>query len=69
MSTLIGGIWSWCVISLMRKRLRRDQLVWAEGGGGGENGVFTVKSAYHLAHEIGLREEGSCSKGTTLKNV
>jgi hypothetical protein len=29
-------------------RNRKDQLVWA----GGKNGVFTVRSAYHLAHEI-----------------
>ncbi|XP_059441892.1 uncharacterized protein LOC132174217 [Corylus avellana] len=44
---------------------RRDRLVWA----GGKHGVFTVRSAYHLAKEIGQREEGSCSKENLQKKV
>ncbi|XP_059458269.1 uncharacterized protein LOC132187853 [Corylus avellana] len=44
---------------------RSDRLVWA----GEKNGVFTVRSAYHLAKALGLREEGSCSEDTRLKRV
>lgn len=36
---------------------RRDQIVWA----GAKNGKFSMHSAYHMAKEQGLREEGSFS--------
>jgi hypothetical protein len=40
-------------------RTRQDQLVWA----GTKHGNFTVRSAYHMGMEEGVREEGSSSNG------
>jgi hypothetical protein len=44
---------------------REDQLVWV----GTKNGEFTVRSAYHLAHEIECVDEGSCSNACEIKSV
>jgi hypothetical protein len=43
-------------------RNRKDQLVWA----GTKQGDYTVRSAYHMVKENGIREGGSCSTAQTM---
>jgi delta-aminolevulinic acid dehydratase/porphobilinogen synthase len=38
-------------------RTGKDKLVWA----GTKHGDYTIRNAYHMGKENGVREEGSCS--------
>ena len=43
-------------------RNRKDHLVWA----GTKHGDYTVRSAYHMVKENGIREGGSCSNAQDM---
>jgi hypothetical protein len=44
---------------------QQDKMIWA----GTKNGTFTVRSAYHLAHSLGLEERGACSSMGATKDI
>jgi hypothetical protein len=46
-------------------RSQKDKAVWA----GNRSGLFTVRSAYHLAKELENREAGSCFGGNMLTSL
>jgi hypothetical protein len=46
-------------------RTQHDRAVWT----GNKNGLFLVRSAYHLAKELEVREDGGCSRRDMLTTL
>lgn len=54
------------ICSMVVSSLRpKDQLVWA----GTKKGIFMIRSAYHMAKEISMADQGGCSNEGKMKSM